>query len=167
METQSAERLESLMHAYGTDIKRFCTLQLRDATLAEDAAQEVFFKAWRALDTFREEGSEKTWLIRIALNTCRDYQRTGWFRFMDRRVTPEDLPEESADFSFEDGTVSGAIASLPSRLKPTILLRYYEGMSLQETAEALNVSIATVKRRLKKANQILHRNLKGWYEDEA
>ena len=85
---------------------------------------------------------------------------------MDRRVTPEDLPEVSVDFSFEDGTVSGEIASLPSRLKAVILLRYYEGMSLRETADALNVSIATVKRRQEKANQILRRNLKGWYEDE-
>ena len=166
MEAQSAERLESLMHAYGTDIKRFCTLQLRDAALAEDATQDVFVKAWKALGTFRNESSEKTWLIRIALNTCRDYQRTGWFRFMDRRVTPEDLPEVSVDFSFEDGTVAGEIASLPSRLKAVILLRYYEGMSLRETADALNVSIATVKRRQEKANQILRRNLKGWYEDE-
>ena len=166
MEAQSAECLESLMHAYGTDIKRFCTLRLRDAALAEDATQDVFVKAWKALGTFRNESSEKTWLIRIALNTCRDYQRTGWFRFMDRRVTPEDLPEVSVDFSFEDGTVSGEIASLPSRLKAVILLRYYEGMSLRETADALNVSIATVKRRQEKANQILRRNLKGWYEDE-
>ena len=166
MEAQFAERLESLMHAYGTDIKRFCTLQLRDAALAEDATQDVFVKAWKALGTFRNESSEKTWLIRIALNTCRDYQRTGWFRFMDRRVTPEDLPEVSVDFSFEDGTVAGEIASLPSRLKAVILLRYYEGMSLRETADALNVSIATVKRRQEKANQILRRNLKGWYEDE-
>ena len=85
---------------------------------------------------------------------------------MDRRVTPEDLPEESVVFSFEDGTVSGEIASLPPKLKAVILLRYYEEMSLQESADALNVSIATVKRRLKKANQILCRNLKGWYEDE-
>ena len=166
METQSAERLEYLMHAYGTDIKRFCTVQLRDAALAEDAAQEVFLKAWRALETFRGESSEKTWLIRIALNTCRDYQRTGWFRFMDRKVTPDSLPEQSADFSFKDGTVSGEIAALPPKLKVVILLRYYEGLNLQESADALNVSLATVKRRLKKANQILRRNLKGWYEDE-
>ena len=166
MEAQSTERLEHLMQTYGTDIKRFCTLQLRDATLAEDAAQEVFFKAWKALGTFRGESSEKTWLICIALNTCRDYQRTGWFRFMDRRVTPDNLEEQSVEFSFRDGTVASAIAALPPKLKAVILLRYYEGMTLQESADALNVSLATVKRRMKKANQILHRNLKGWYEDE-
>lgn len=166
MEMQSAERLEHLMRAYGTDIKRFCTLQLRDAALAEDAAQDVFFKAWKALGTFRNESSEKTWLIRIALNTCRDYQRAGWFRFMDRRVTPDDLPGQSVAFSFQDGTVAGEIAALPPKVKAVILLRYYEGMNLQESADALNVSLATVKRRLKKANQILRRNLKGWYEDE-
>lgn len=166
METRSAERLEQLMRAYGTDVKRFCTLQLRDAAMAEDAAQEVFFKAWKALKTFRNESSEKTWLMRIALNTCRDYLRSGWFRFTDRKAAPEDLPEESAEFQFEDGTVAGEIAALPPKLKAAILLRYYECMNLQQAADVLRVSLATVKRRLKKANQILRRNLKGWYENE-
>ena len=85
---------------------------------------------------------------------------------MDRRVTPDNLEEQSVEFSFRDGTVASAIAALPPKLKAVILLRYYEGMTLQESADALNVSLATVKRRMKKANQILHRNLKGWYEDE-
>lgn len=85
---------------------------------------------------------------------------------MDRRVTPDDLPEQSVDFSFEDDTVAGEIAVLPPRLKAVILLRYYEGMGLRESAEALGVSLATANRRLKKARQILRRSLKRWYKDE-
>ncbi|MBO5501664.1 MAG: sigma-70 family RNA polymerase sigma factor, partial [Clostridia bacterium] len=76
------------MNQYGDAILRFCTLQLRDVKLAEDAAQDVFIKAWKAMDGFQGRSSEKTWLYRIAINTCRDYQRTGWFRWMVKK-TPD------------------------------------------------------------------------------
>ncbi len=72
-DTGRSEELERLMDWYGDEIKRFCTLQLKDSFQAEDAAQDTFVKAWKALDTFRNDSSEKTWLIRIAVNTCRDY----------------------------------------------------------------------------------------------
>ena len=93
-DTGYSEILENLMEQYGDEIKRFCTLQLRDRFQAEDAAQDTFVKAWKALDTFRNESSQKTWLMHIAVNVCRDYQRTGWFRHMNRSLTPEDLPEQ-------------------------------------------------------------------------
>ena len=110
-DTERSKRTTELMARYGTDIKRFCLLQLRDASQAEDAAQDVFIKAWRALSTFRGDSSEKTWLLHIAANTCRDYQRTGWFRFMDRRVTPEDM-ERGTAFEFPDDSLSKAITEL-------------------------------------------------------
>ena len=161
-----SEELENLMELYGNEIKRFCTLQLRDPFQAEDAAQDTFVKAWKALDTFRNESSQKTWLMHIAVNTCRDYQRTGWFRHMDRRIVPEDLPEQSREDEVPDGEVTEAIRSLPSKLRTMILLRYYEGLSLKETAAAAGISLATAKRQISKANQLLHERLEGWYTDE-
>ena len=74
------QTLVRLMTAYGTDIKRLCLCLLNDSFLAEDAAQETFVKAWRNLPGFRQECSEKTWLCRIAVNTCRSMQRGFWFR---------------------------------------------------------------------------------------
>ena len=165
-DTGYSEELENLMEQYGDEIKRFCTLQLRDPFQAEDAAQDTFVKAWRALDTFRNESSQKTWLMHIAVNTCRDYQRTGWFRHTDRRVTPEDLPEQAQEPMLPDGEISRAIMSLPSRLRTLILLRYFDGLSLRETATAAGVSLATAKRQISKANQLLHERLEGWYYDE-
>ena len=165
-DTGRSEELENLMELYGDEIKRFCTLQLRDPFQAEDAAQDTFVKAWKALDTFRNESSQKTWLMHIAVNTCRDYQRTGWFRHMDRRIVPEDLPEQSRDDEVPDGEVTEAIRSLPSKLRTMILLRYYEGLSLKETAAAAGISLATAKRQISKANQLLHERLEGWYTDE-
>lgn len=164
-DTERAQRITEMMNRYGTDIKRFCLLQLRDAGQAEDAAQDVFIKAWRAWGAFRGDSSEKTWLLRIAANTCRDYQRTGWFRFMDRRVTPEDM-ERSTAFQFPDDSLSKAIASLPALLRQAVTLRYFEELSIREMARVLRISEATAKRRVRKANALLKRQLKEWDNDE-
>lgn len=165
-DTERSQRITELMTRYGTDIKRFCLLQLRDASQAEDAAQDVFIKAWRALDTFRGDSSEKTWLLHIAANTCRDHQRTGWFRFMDRSVTPEDM-ERGTAFEFPDDSLSKAITELPALLRQAVTLRYFEELSICEMTQVLGVSEATAKRRIRKANVLLRRSLKEWYEDEG
>lgn len=164
-DTEKSQRMTDMMTRYGTDIKRFCLLQLRDVSQAEDAAQDVFIKAWRALGAFRGDSSERTWLLRIAANTCRDYQRTGWFRFMDRSVTPEDM-ERGAAFDFPDDSLSGAITALPALLRQAVTLRYFEELSIREMTQVLQVSEATVKRRIRKANALLRSRLKEWYEDE-
>lgn len=164
-DTERSQSTTELMTRYGTEIKRFCLLQLRDASQAEDAAQDVFIKAWRALSTFRGNSSEKTWLLRIAANTCRDYQRTGWFRFMDRRVTPEDM-ERGTAFEFPDDSLSKAITELPALLRQAVTLRYFEELSIREMTQVLGVSEATAKRRIRKANVLLRQSLKEWYKDE-
>ena len=61
--------LEEAMAQWEVPLLRTCYLILRDAALAEDAVQETFLKAWRAKDDYRREASEKTWLMRIAVNT--------------------------------------------------------------------------------------------------
>lgn len=164
-DTERSQRMTDMMNRYGTDIKRFCLLQLRDFSQAEDAAQDVFIKAWRALSAFRGDSSEKTWLLRIAANTCRDYQRTGWFRFMDRSVTPEDV-ERGTAFAFPDDSLSKAITALPAALRQAVTLRYFEELSIRDMALVLRVSEATAKRRVRKANALLKRQLKEWYENE-
>ena len=87
--------IEEMIARYGDDILRLCLLYLGDRQLAEDAFQETFVKAWKGRDAFRGESSEKTWLSRIAVNTCRDMLRSGWFRLMKRSEPVEalfDLP---------------------------------------------------------------------------
>lgn len=97
MEQQSPNerRLEDWMRTYGTAILRTCFVILSDAREAEDAMQDTFLRAWRAMDTFeqRNGASVKTWLMRIAINVCRDYQRKRWFRHIDMRHALEDLPQ--------------------------------------------------------------------------
>ena len=85
------ERLDRLIRRYGKELLRLCYVYLKDASQAEDAVQETFLKAYRRMDTFRGQSSEKTWLFAIAVNVCRDMCRSAWFRCVDRSIDVERL----------------------------------------------------------------------------
>jgi RNA polymerase sigma-70 factor, ECF subfamily len=144
-----------LVHQYQTALLRMCYLYLQDEALAEDAVQETFVKAYRAMPDFRNECSEKTWLMRIAINTCRDMKRSGWFRYVDRHITPEELPEASVPFAQADEELTLAIIKLPRKCKEVFMLRYYQGMSVTEIAASLNVTPSTVSNQLNRARRKL------------
>ena len=90
---QRREWLEKAIARWEKPILHLCFAYLGDTALAEDAVQETFLKAWKHYDRFRGEAEEKTWLMRIAMNTCKDQLKSGWFRNTDRSVTPDLLPE--------------------------------------------------------------------------
>ena len=69
--------LENAMAQYETPLLRLCCALLGDAALAEDAVQDTFIRAWRALPHFRGDSSAKTWLTHIAVNVCRKKQLTN------------------------------------------------------------------------------------------
>ena len=166
MKPDSEAVLERLMTQYGTQLLRMCCLHLRDVSLAEDAVQDTIVKAYRRLDDLSDDSRERAWLMRIAINTCRDYLRTAWFRRIDRRVSLDMLPETSCEGVFPDKTVITEVMSLPPRLREAVLLRYYQGLKMKEMADALDISLSTVKQRLNRANQILHSRLERWYFNE-
>ena len=107
------EWLEETMAQWEVPLLRTCYLLLRDTALAEDAVQETFLKAWRAKDGYRREAGEKTWLMRIAVNTCRDMLRGGWFRRVDRKVDMADLPEATVSFTEPDDTLTRPFSPYP------------------------------------------------------
>ena len=163
--TERDSWLEQAMAQWEVPLLRTCYLLLRDTALAEDAVQETFVKAWRFYDGYRKEASEKTWLMRIAVNTCRDLQRTKWFIHIDRRVNMDDLPESAVPFELPDDTVTNAILSLPTALRQVITLRYFQSLTVQEVAEVLHVSRRTVHYRLDEAERYLKSSLEEWYND--
>lgn len=149
------QELVCLVNEYEVQLLRLCCLLLQDAALAEDAVQETFIKAYRGLDSFRGDSSQKTWLTRIAVNTCRDMQRGAWFRRIDRSVQPEELPPAAAPFAQEHEEVTLAIAALPLKLREPLLLYYYQDMPEKDVAASLGVTTATVSKRLAKARTAL------------
>lgn len=106
------EALARLMTEHGDSLLRMCCLYLKDAALAEDAVQETFLKAYRGMDAFRGDASERTWLTRIAINVCRDMLRKPWHRFIDRFKTPEDAEGQAPPLEIADDTVSMAVMRL-------------------------------------------------------
>ena len=145
---------------------RLCYAYLCDTALAEDAVQETFFKAWKNYGRFRGEAEEKTWLTRIAINTCKDLMKSAWARNTDRSVTPDSLPECAVPFGERDDTVTRAVMSLPPKLKEATLLHWYQGMTLEEMAKATRLPRSTINYRLKKAKTMLKEELEDWYDEE-
>ena len=159
-------RLDALMRQYKTDLLRICYLYLHDAGLSEDAAQDSFVKAYQAMDAFEGQCSEKAWLMRIAVNTCKDMRRSGWYRYVDRRVNPESLPHASQPFNKRDEALTLAVMALPRKLMDAVILYYYQGMDMKDVADALNIAISTVSTRLRNARIKLADTLKGDTVDE-
>lgn len=161
------ERFERLVNQFQASLLRTCYMYLRDQEQAEDAVQETFFKAYRNLGAFRGESAEKTWLMKIAVNTCHDMRKTGWFRHMDRRVTPEMLPEASVPFQeFEEGLIV-EVMNLPLRLREVVLLYYYQNMDTNEIAQTLGIARSSVSGRLQRARKKLREILEGTDSDEG
>ena len=155
------ERLTRMVEAYQQPLLTMCFAYLHDRQLAEDAVQETFLRAYRALGAFRGESSEKTWLMRIAINVCRDMQRGNWFRFVDRRRTASALPEAVSPIEPYEEQLVADVMNLPVKLREVILLYYYQGMNTLEIADSLGISQSSVSGRLKRGREKLKKELEG------
>ena len=160
------EEFERLVEQYQVAVLRTCYLYLCDKTLAEDASQETFIKVYRTMDTFRGECSEKTWIMKIAMHTCYDINHSGWYRLMNRHLTPEMLPEAIVPFDDVDDELTNAVIRLPLKLREVILLHYYQGLKVNEVAEALGISQSSVSGRLKRGRDRLKAYLERGEWDE-
>ena len=150
--------LMQMMQQYGAHVVGLCTLLLKDAHLAQDVAQETFIRAWKQ-GNLRQE-TEKAWLTRVAVNLCRDEQRSRWFRHVDRRITPEELPLQ-ADAPDTDSDLLDSVHRLPAREREVIVMHYWNDMSPEDIAKLLNIDRATVFRRLARGRKQLKIELEG------
>lgn len=157
------QRLTRLMETHGSSILRVCYLYLKDHALAQDAAQTTFVKAWKALATLREGSTEKAWLMRIAVNTCKSTLKSAEYRLYAQSPDMDDLPEPSMEDEHPDDTVLSAVMQLPEKYREVIMLHYYQGLPSPEVARILRIPQATVLTRLHRARKLLESSLKGWY----
>lgn len=155
------EKLCALMERYERDLLRMCCVYLRDASMAEDAVQETFIKAYRALDSFRGESGEKTWLYSIAMNVCRDIRRSAWHRYVDRRIDFDRLPIPVAPVDETSIALMSEVMRLPRKYMEVVWLYYYEDMNLTEVGRLLGVTASAVSHRLIKAKTMLRNVLEG------
>lgn len=159
--------IEELIDRYGDSILRLCLICMGERQLAEDAFQETFLKAWTHRATFRGDASEKTWLTRIALNTCRSMLRSDWFRLRKRTQDVDRLPEVSAPETAHDPDLTREVCALPARYREVILLYYFENLNTREIAALLRLPAGTVSTRLRTAKKLLRTALEGGDGHEA
>lgn len=157
--------LKRIIDAYGNDILRLCTLYLKDRHLAEDALQETYIKVWQKYDTYKGHADEKTWITRIAINVCKNYLRTAWFK---RTQTTDifDIVESSTNqYKQVDESVDmmNAILELKDTYRGVLLLYYYQEFSIKEIADILEMKQSTVLSLLKRGRDQLKRKLKVDY----
>jgi len=157
---------------------------LRNDADAQDVAQEAILKAFANLRQFRGESKFSTWLIQITVNEARMRQRKQHAQLFEPLVesndeeegtyTPRDfadwreIPSEALERSEIRTLLAKALASLAQKYREVFILRDVEQMSIEEAAEVLNISIASVKTRLLRARLMLRDILapdlaNGWF----
>ena len=173
---------EELVRRYDRNVFRIAQHITQNREDAEDVVQEAFLKAYSNLAKFQEQSKFYTWLVRIAVNEAlmklrrRKPERTV---SLDEEVKTEDdsLPREVADWSPNPeqmynqaelrDILTRTIQGLPSGFRTVFVLRDVEGLSTEETAEALELSIPAVKSRLLRARLQLRERLNRFFQKKA
>jgi RNA polymerase sigma-70 factor, ECF subfamily len=157
---------EALVRKYQDRIYNLCLYMLQDPQDAQDAAQDVFLKAYRGLKDFRPDSSIYTWLYRIAVNACLDYKKKSRRQAFRSEPLTQDLPSDEPfpEQVYESReiphSVRLALQKLPEKLRAAILLREIEELSYEEIAKVLGTSVGTVKSRISRGREELRHLLK-------
>ncbi|MBR4082191.1 MAG: RNA polymerase sigma factor [Clostridia bacterium] len=117
-----------------------------------DALQSAALKAWEKRHTLREDRYFRTWMTRILIHTCYDARKIA-----RRTVSIDEVPEPSSPPP--DPTLALALNALPEKLRLPLMLRFSEGMTYEEIAQALGVPVATVRGRIHRAKGQLRKEL--------
>ncbi len=143
---------------------------VKDIHIAEDIAQESFIKAFKSLNSFREESAFYTWLYRIAANTSKnyltskkrkkEYSESEVFSSEDANVDIFDIPggdspEEILAANNLREVIFESLSNLPEDIRTAISLREFEGLSYEEISEVLDCPIGTVRSRIFRGREII------------
>ena len=170
---------EELVRRYDRNVFRIAQHITQNREDAEDVVQDAFFKAYQNLAKFQENSKFYTWLVRIAVNEALmrlRKRRPGQMVSLDEDIKTEEdtMPREVADWSpnpeqlYNQGELreilSKTIQGLPAGFRTVFVLRDVEGLSTEETAEALGLSVPAVKSRLLRARLQLRDRLTKYFK---
>jgi RNA polymerase sigma-70 factor (ECF subfamily) len=161
-QAQDLDAFCALAERYARRIHLLASHYCQNTQDAEDLSQEVWLKAYQALQTFRFDSSFYTWLRRITINTFLNHRRSNFFRWRGQSTVVQLLPIDLDDSGELVGSSSAspeniynkllfenvvnALAELTPSQRLAFLLRHYEGMSYDEIANAMNCSTGTAKK---------------------
>ena len=168
------QHYHELIRPYERSVYVVALSYMKNEADAEDVTQEAFVRAFRKLSSFRAESKFSTWLISITINEARTrLRRQGLVRMEpldqlpeeDKGISPallrdwREIPSEAVERDEVRVLIQRAVEQLPDIYRQVFLLRDVEELTISETAEALNVSIPSVKVRLHRARMMLQKQL--------
>ena len=148
---------------------RIALRMLREQQTSEEAAQDILMRVYKARRSYRPQVRFRTWLHRVAINHCINERKRLWrrFEFLGGAPPPEDRaqadigydPHAAAEGSELSRAVGDALAALPPRQRAAVVLARYEGCTMAEVAEALDISVGAAKVLLHRARAQLAKHL--------
>ena len=156
-----------LYELYATDVLRMCYFYLADRQKAEDVVQDVFVRLMTTNPQL-QPGKEKAWLLKVAMNRCRDLWRGAWLKRVVLGGPTFELipaPDEFQQIG-ERQEMMTAINRLPAMFKEVILLYYYQGFGISDIADMMNLPEGTISSRLSRARKKLEEVLTKGGEEQ-
>lgn len=149
------------MESYSEYLLKIAYLYVKDWQISEDIVQDVFLIYYEKIEQFEERSSLKTYLVRITINKCKDYLKSWRYRklsltniFFGTKKDDSPLIKQEECLHIAD-----AVLHLPLHLREVIIHYYYDELSVLEIAVLLSLSDNTVKTRLRRARQLLKKEL--------
>ncbi len=137
-----------------------------DEAIASDITQQVFLKLFTTIGQFKGNAAFSTWLYRLVVNACQDTIRrrkplvsTGLYRL--ERLAVAGSQEDDYARAQMTRSVQAALSALPPKFRVAVLLRYFDDLSYEQMAAALNCSMGTVASRLSRGHKMLAERLKS------
>lgn len=166
------------MRKHEVRVRTQCFMMLSNTAEAEDAAQEVFIKAYQSLGAFHGKAAFSTWIYRIASNYCLDVLRKRQRRKTESldalrekdgekaeallvSMAEPEYPQETAEM------LAQVLSTLPEKSREMIVLREVQGLSYEEIAKLLECTLDAVKSRLKRARQELELKCRHFLNPQA
>lgn len=146
----SADVIRDALDNYGDAVYKLCLIMLKNHADAADASQETFITYMDKSPMFTSPEKEKSWLMQVAANKCRDMLRAR----SRRNTVSDDILENYAE-NTEEHDIVDALTSLPEKYRIVMILHYIEGYKLEEISGMIGKTTSAVKMRLSKGRTML------------
>lgn len=156
----SPDQAEYFVKTYADLILRLCHTHSLSREDAQDVSQNIFLKLLQGSRCFADQEHEKAFVIRAALNECKDLLKCGWRRHIAPLEAASNAPAPDSP-AYDD--ILDAVRALPAKYRDTVFLYYYEGYNLDETARLTGCLPATARQRLSRARKLLKQDLEVSY----
>lgn len=155
---RSETEINAAVDEYADMIRRICMLHLKNYADTEDIFQTVFLKYALSSVEFESKEHEKSWLIRVTLNACKDLLKSF---FRKRTVSIDQVIEQPAPVPQDHRDVLEAVLSLPKKYKDVVYLYFYEGYTAPQISKILGKNVNTVYTLLTRSKKMLKTKLGG------